>query len=129
MSTSVKKYGQGEDKKGNKVSVAEMYSGPLPHPQMFKEYNDVIPGAGDVILNEFKAQGKHRRFSEKAVVIGKLYFGPLIALSIIVVALILGYLLIKDDKNIQGFGMIILPLAALGGLFVWNNRRDLERKK
>lgn len=128
MSTNVEKYGQGEDKDGNKVSIAEMYSGPLPHPEMFKEYNKVIPGAGDVILNEFKAQGKHRRFSEKAVVIGKLYFGPFIALSIIVAVLILGYFLIKEDKNVQGFGMIILPLATLGGLFVWN-RRDSERKK
>jgi len=122
MTTNVDKIGAGKNRDGNPVMVAESFRGPLPPASMFKEYNDVIPGAGTDILNEFKAQGKHRRWAEKSIIVGKLYFGPLLAAAVILFGFFMGYLLIRDGKSIEGFGIIITPLVAVGGLFVWNYR-------
>ena len=53
MTTNVEKYGKGENGK-NKISLASVYSGPLPPPEMLEAYNKIVPGAGNDILEEFK---------------------------------------------------------------------------
>ena len=42
----------------------ERYVGPLPHPQQLKDYEAVLPGTAQIILNEFQANGKHVREME-----------------------------------------------------------------
>ncbi len=44
------------------VSVASQYSGPLPHPDHFDRYDQVLPGAADRILSMAENEGKQRRF-------------------------------------------------------------------
>jgi len=122
MTTNVEKYGEERNNK-NKVSVRSIYSGPLPPPGMLKAYNDVVPGSGNDILNEFKKQGKHRRFVEKLIVFGKLFFIPVVPLLIILVAFYIGYLLIKSDKQTEGFIALLGPLGVLAGLFIWGKKR------
>jgi len=49
------------------VSVrAEMFIGPLPHPDILKRYDEVMPGIADRIVAEFQAESLHRREQEKA---------------------------------------------------------------
>jgi uncharacterized membrane protein len=43
----------------------EMYSGPLPHPDMLKQYEEAVPGLAQVIVHQFSEQGTHRRWLEK----------------------------------------------------------------
>lgn len=53
----------------NSISVSaqmtELYSGPLPHPDMLKEYNEVLPGAAERILAMAESQISHRQQMEK----------------------------------------------------------------
>jgi len=42
------------------VLQAASFSGPLPPPPMFREYEDVLPGAGDRILSMAERQAAHR---------------------------------------------------------------------
>jgi len=39
----------------------EYYTGPLPHPELMKGYDEILPGAADRILQSFEHEGTHRR--------------------------------------------------------------------
>lgn len=57
---------------------AELYSGPLPHPDTLAEFEQILPGAADRILKQAEAQTEHRIEIEKKVVsadITKSYLG------------------------------------------------------
>jgi len=41
-----------------------MWSGPLPPPEVLREFGDAVPGADELILEEFREQGAHRRSIE-----------------------------------------------------------------
>ena len=47
------------------VLRAASFSGPLPPSAMFREYEDVLPGAGDRILSMAERQAAHRQEWEK----------------------------------------------------------------
>lgn len=38
----------------------EMYSGPIPHPDILRKYDDVVPGAADRIINLVEREASHR---------------------------------------------------------------------
>jgi uncharacterized membrane protein len=58
--------GQGRQVVG--VQQSSLFVGPVPHPAILREYNEVIPGAGDLILQSFKQEGDHRRSMEERMV-------------------------------------------------------------
>ena len=41
------------------------WSGPLPPPEVLKEFGEAVPNADHVILGEFREQGAHRRAVEE----------------------------------------------------------------
>src|SRR5690242_4013367 len=40
------------------------YSGPLPRPEIIKQYVELYPGAAEILFEGFKAEGEHRRSME-----------------------------------------------------------------
>lgn len=44
------------------------YSGPIPHPMLLKEFNDVIPNGADRIMAMAEKQSEHRINIEDKVV-------------------------------------------------------------
>lgn len=47
------------------LHVEHVFSGPLPPPKMIKEYQQVVPGSGEIIFDSFVQQQKHRIEMEK----------------------------------------------------------------
>lgn len=45
--------------------VVEFWAGPMPDPETLREFNRAVPGAGDLIVQEFREQGQHRRAIEQ----------------------------------------------------------------
>ena len=45
--------------------IMQSYSGPLPHPSILKQYEEIMPGSADRILSQFERQTKHRHAIEK----------------------------------------------------------------
>lgn len=43
----------------------EMHSGPMPAPKQLREYDAALPGTARIIRDEFQANGKHIRESER----------------------------------------------------------------
>lgn len=50
-----------ESEQEGQIVVSSEYTGPLPLPDHFRQYNDVVPGAGDRILKMAETEGTQRR--------------------------------------------------------------------
>lgn len=48
--------------------IASQHSGPLPHPDVLRAYNQAVPGTGDAIVRAFVEEGEHRRSMEERFV-------------------------------------------------------------
>ena len=44
----------------DRVQITESFSGPLPPPQTLREYNEVVPGLAQEIVDQWKGETTHR---------------------------------------------------------------------
>lgn len=90
------------------MATMEMYSGPLPHPDILKKYQELYPHAAKEIIKNGVAESKHRRRLENIRVWVKL------ALAFIGIAIFgsLGYLFLK-----RSFDLIMHGHAIVGSIF------------
>lgn len=101
------------------VLAAELREGPLPSGRELKRYREADPSAPRIILHEFRAESRHRRYVEREIVKGenrRADRGQVFALVIIVVGLTLsGFLILGGHDVAGGFigGLDLLGMAAL----------------
>ena len=102
----------GRQPNGNEV--VRYWSGPLPDPETIRAYEEAVKGSGNIILDSFKSQSKHRRKMEKKSVNQEtglqglaMGLGFLINMTIIVGGLFLLY----KGKSIAGFATLIIVPA------------------
>jgi len=94
----------------------ESFSGPLPHPDHFRKYNQTVAGSANRLLKMVEDDLMHRHYVQKkqtnieafAVVIG-LIAGTIIALVALIGS---GYLIIKGHDTVGA----ILGTGSLGSL-------------
>ena len=97
------------------------YSGPIPHPSLLKEFDQIIPDGANRIMIMAENQSQHRMKMEeknltannRAHLLG-LLFGGSIGLLIVFGAIFLIY----NNKNIQGFSLLIGASVAYIGIFL-----------
>lgn len=49
------------------VRAIEQHSGPIPHPDIIKQYEEILPGAADRIISMAENQSSHRQAMEKSM--------------------------------------------------------------
>jgi uncharacterized membrane protein len=104
----------------------ESFSGPLPHPEMLAQYEQVSPGISKLICECMKGEADHRHHMEKGLLQieadsskreSSLFSrGQLFAFLIVVVALSLSTVLLLYGKKTEGWilaGGGLLPLALI----------------
>ena len=108
------------------------YSGPIPHPSDFEQYERVLPGAADRILTMAENQSAHRQTLEKAAIYSDVenskrwqWFGFLIG----IVCICGGFVLIAMDKDLSGFALIGGSIGTLVGIFVYGRKSDAKERK
>lgn len=111
------------------------FSGPLPPPEVFAKYEQILRGSADRILKMAENQGSHRQILEKKVINGEqlranfgLFFGFVIGMTVIVGGLVLIYL----EKDWQGFIVLSGGVVSLVGTFVYGKKQkkvDLHQKE
>ena len=113
----------------------ESFRGPIPHPELFSQYEKALPGACDRIMQMAEKQQHHRMELEKESVKGQLksnsrgqVFGFIFTLVALGFACFLVYLGLTV-VGIIAFFLIVLGLAALflGGKV--SMLTDLKEKK
>ena len=99
-----------------KIGITRIHSGPLPDPETLIKYNQVYPDLTKEIVEMAKKQSEHRQYLEKEQVISETKLrlrGQLIGGCAIVILIILGFVLILNDKNIAGASAVIIALIGI----------------
>ncbi|MCK5416664.1 DUF2335 domain-containing protein [Candidatus Parcubacteria bacterium] len=50
------------------VHQSVSFSGPLPHPDILRKFDEVCPGTAKIIIEMAKTQSEHRQALEKSVI-------------------------------------------------------------
>ena len=108
-------------------------SGPLPHPEEMKQYENILPGSADRLITMVEEQAQHRRQLEASLIksntkleVRGQFFGFLIAMT----ALIGGGYIMASGQSVWGAAVAISAIAGLSGVFIWKSReRNREFNK
>jgi uncharacterized membrane protein len=119
------------------MSMAKMfrYSGPLPHPEIIRGINEVVPGAGREIIDMAIAQSAHRRNLELTALTsqtGDSKRGQRFGFIIAMFGLAGAFVLVLLGHEWPGVAVGGFDLAALVSVFVLGQKaqkKDLEKKK
>lgn len=106
--------GLDEEQKTEVMATMEMYSGPLPHPSILKQYKDLYPQAAEEIIKNGLAESKHRRRLENSRVWTKL----LLSAFTLVVFAVLSYLFLKWSVDLIKAGHKVIGSIFGGGSFL-----------
>jgi uncharacterized membrane protein len=114
--------------------TGEMYSGPLPHPDILRKFEEVSPGAAKMILAKFEQQSDHRRDLESRVVrsnIRQADTGQWMAFGLLGTIIVGGLLLANSGRDLVGFGIIVTSVIT-GVTLLWTatraKKQDLQEK-
>lgn len=117
------------------LTQLELFSGPIPHPDILKKYNEIDPGAGKQIIDEMIAEGDHRRSLEnKSIEYVRRERKRRDLMGFVIGVLIVGLGAFLIYKNHVVAGSIFSGISGLGiiGLFIDkddNNKNDNSNKK
>jgi uncharacterized membrane protein len=92
------------------------YSGPLPHPQILREFEEPHPGTAQRIFDNFFLQAQHRRDLELQVIQTDSFsqkFGAVAAAVVGFVGMSGGIWLAHEGRSLSGLSAIFATLASL----------------
>lgn len=101
------------------------HSGPLPAPETLREYDDLIPGTAERIIEAFTKQVDHRIDVEKKAVSHGMWIekaGQIFAFILALVTLGGSFWLITSGFSGAGIAGIITAVAGLIGIFIYHNK-------
>lgn len=108
------------------IIVGEMFSGPIAHPRHLKQYEEVLPGSADRIIQMAEDRNQHhiamdQKMSDAEIADRKLgmIIGGAIFLLLIVAALAIA--LTKENPTLAG---IFLGAAVIGGVGLFVKGRN-----
>ena len=114
---------------------AELFAGPLPHPEVLRAYDEICPGAAKMILDKFEDQSDHRRNLESRALTSNIvqtFLGTFCAFIVLMTLIISGALLIDRGRDIGGLGAIAAGVCGAIYVFVKGKSAkaaDLETKR
>lgn len=113
---------------------ASAWQGPIPPPDILRQYDEVQSGAANRILTMAEKQSEHRTRMESTVVNGdsrRAYLGIIAALIIALSIVGCGTFLIYNGHQWAGTSLIGLDIIGLVGVFVYGTktRRDERQQK
>lgn len=112
------------------VQKSEMFSGPVPHPEIIERYEKIYPGAAKQIFEEYDRQVLHRHSLEKSLVktdnlksILGVVFGFIIAMSSLFGGIVV---VILKGLSLFGGGLSFVGLALLITAFTTTRKKQSQ---
>lgn len=93
-------------------------SGPLPPPQLLRQYDEVLPDGAERVVRVAEEQFRHRRRMEARA--------QIFTFVLAVIVLLGGIGLIALGASVEGLVPLVAAIAALGGLFIY---REAEARR
>jgi uncharacterized membrane protein len=113
------------------VSRSTTYSGPIPPPELLKEYDIIEPGSAAKILDLYENQANHRMWLEKKVItsdtwrswigLGAGFFCQLFTTSV-------GGFLVYSGHDTAGGTIATVGLASIVATFVYGTRSQRQER-
>lgn len=115
------------------VSEFMAYSGPIPHPAILKQFDDLDPGRAAKILALAEDQSRHRMHLERTVITSDIWRSWAGLASGFLIAIIFGglgtYLTINGHEWAGGT-IATTPVVGLVGAFIYGTHsRKVERRE
>lgn len=107
------------------VTQKEEYSGPIPHPDHLRQYEEISHGSADRLITMAEKQSDHRQETERTVIKAEILYkkrGQIFGFILAIICLICGFVLLFMGKNTEGFSTIIGTIGVMVGAFVYGNR-------
>lgn len=109
-----------------------MYRGPIPPPSILKQYDELLPGSAERLMNLFEKQANHRMAMEEIVIKGgssRAYWG--LACGFVISLLMLGlagYLAAKGEAASAAI-VASVDLAGLVYVFVYGTQSQRSERE
>ena len=107
------------------------YSGPLPHPDILRSFEEIVPGAAQRIFVQFEEQSTHRRTMEADVISSGAFSQRIGSISASLIGLIGvggGLWLAHEVKSLVGLTALFGTLTGLITTYLYKRKRqDQER--
>ncbi len=103
------------------ITTQTSFSGPLPHPQILKGYENVLAGSADRILKMAEKQSQHRQDLEKEIIpaqVKQSKRGQEFGLGIGVLGLLLGFALSILGHTVEAGILFTTTIIGLVSVFV-----------
>jgi len=94
-------------------------SGAVPHPQLLRQYNEVMSAGAERIVRLAEGQVRHRQSMESR--------GQIFTFVLAAITLLGGMILVAIGRGPQGLVPLVVAVAGLGGLFVYRELRSDQR--
>ncbi len=113
---------------------AVSFQGPIPPPELLREYNDIVPDGADRIMKMAESQSQHRIELESIVIKGddrRANWGLGTGFTIGVVIIVLSFVLIMFGHDIPGTILGGVDLVSLVSLFIYGRserNKELQRR-
>lgn len=114
---------------------AQRFSGPLPPPEILEQYDLVVPGMAQQLIEAFTQQGEHRRRLEDKAVTAQLRRadrGQWMAFVLALIAISLGGVAIVLGREVGGLVAVVAALVSLVTVFLKGREqqsKDLRDKR
>lgn len=120
--------------KENKVvltEVSQSFSGPLPPPDVLRQFDEVVPGAAERIIKMAEEQSAHRKELERKVInsdISRSKWGQVLGFIIAIAGLVVSAVVAIYGNAFAGGIIGVGTLASLVSVFMYGSRtRSRER--
>lgn len=122
--------------RGPRVVVARStFSGPMPPPDLVREYEAILPGAARYFFTALEGQTVHRQAIERKVIDAAIRgekMGMWLGFALAMISILSGTFLIHEDKDPQGLSLIVGTMVSLCAVFVYSrtkSRRDAKERE
>jgi len=129
-----KKKVDGERRLIAAIQRSERFSGPLPHPQLLKEYGEIVSNGAERIFAMVENQMRHRISLEKMVIesdVRRSDRGLILGFVLSLVIILGGFGLVLSGRDVMGIAAILTAMATLIGVFIYtreSRKKELESK-
>lgn len=123
------------DEKKTGVQAQPFHMETLPHPDILRQYEKILPGSTDRILRMAEKISDHIMAIESGVINSNIklsFLGWVSATIIVMMFVTLGGALVYLNRNIEGFVSMITPVAAVAGIFIYGKKeqkKELAKKR
>ena len=116
------------------IPASYSYQGPIPHPKLLAEFNQVVPGSAKKIIEMAESQTQHRINIESKIInsdIDKEKMGMIFSFILGLVIILSGVIIIWLGYKIEGLISLIFGISSLIGVFIYGKNKtakELEEK-